>query len=171
MPDSKLKIILDILTNFALTSSVILEPKEKSEVFMITRSDKASSDVMLPVLGYVAAGRPSFSETVPMGEVSWQNDQPRSLSSQYFALRVTGDSMTEDGIFDGNFLVVKFGTGFSNGDIVIAYVNEEPTVKRIYRRGNQVVLQPANSAYEPIEVSLAHTPFRIGGQVIDVIRN
>jgi repressor LexA len=133
--------------------------------------DELSANITLPVLGKISAGQPTFSETNLMGEVTWKTGIPQKRSSEYFALRVTGDSMIEDGIFDGNYLVVKNGTDFSNGDIVIAYVNEEPTVKRIYRRGNQVVLQPANSAYDPIEISLQYTPFRVGGMVIDVIRN
>ena len=138
---------------------------------MNSSHDDLLTQVTLPVLGKISAGQPTFSETNPIGEVTWKTVSHQKHSSEYFALQVTGDSMMEDGIFDGNFIVVKNGTDFSNGDIVIAYVNEEPTVKRIYRRGNQVVLQPANSAYDPIEISLKYTPFRVGGMVVDVIRN
>lgn len=130
-----------------------------------------NNKISLPVLGIIKAGQPTFSESAIMGEVNWSTEIKVKSALDYFALRVSGDSMIEDGIFEGNYVVVKNGTDFSNGDIVIAYVNEEPTVKRIYRRGNEIVLQPANSAYDPIEVSLHHTPFRVGGLVIDVIRN
>ncbi len=138
---------------------------------MTSRNHDPQTNIALPVLGKISAGEPLFSESHPIGEIQWKTESPVRLSSKFFALQVTGDSMIEDGIFDGNHIVVKYGAEFSNGDIVIAYVNDEPTVKRIYRRGDQVILQPANSAYDPIEISLRHTPFRVGGLVVDVIRN
>lgn len=125
----------------------------------------------IPILGKVSAGTPRFSENVDLGFLS--NDATKDMTSNknFFALQIVGDSMIEDGIYDGNYIVVKYTTDFVNGDIVIAYVNEEATVKRIYKRGSKIILQPANSELQAIEVDPAFSEFRVGGKIIDVIRN
>lgn len=125
----------------------------------------------IPVLGQVAAGAPRFSENVALGYLSNPSLQKLSSNKNIFALKIVGDSMIEDGIYNGNYIVVKYTTEFSNGDIVIAYVNEEATVKRIYKRGSKILLQPANSELQAIEVDPSYSEFRVGGKVIDVIRN
>lgn len=125
----------------------------------------------IPILGKVAAGTPRFSENVDLGFVTTMVAKNMALNKNIFALQIVGDSMIEDGIYDGNYIVVKYTTDFTNGDIVIAYVNEEATVKRIYKRGSKIILQPANSELEAIEVDPAFSEFRVGGKVIDVIRN
>lgn len=125
----------------------------------------------IPILGKVAAGAPRFSENLDLGFVTHIDSRELPSNKNIFALQIVGDSMIEDGIYDGNYIVVKYTTEFTNGDIVIAYVNEEATVKRIYKRGSKIILQPANSELEPIEVDPAFSEFRIGGKVIDVIRN
>ncbi len=122
----------------------------------------------VPILGKVAAGTPRFSEQTTLGHIphaKYKSD------SGVFALQIQGDSMIEDGIFDGNYILVRSTTEYSNGDIVIAYVNEEATVKRIYNRGSKIILQPANAELSPIEVDPAYSAFRVGGRVIEVIRN
>jgi repressor LexA len=124
----------------------------------------------VPVLGKVAAGIPRFSESVNLGFISWNPETETSADHTIFALQVSGDSMIEDGIYDGHYIVVKYTADFNNGDIVIAYVNEEPTLKRIYRRGHLITLQPANPAFEPIVINTNHTPIRVGGRVIDVVK-
>ncbi|MBL7958759.1 repressor LexA [bacterium] len=125
----------------------------------------------IPILGKVAAGTPRFSENVDMGFLTSMQAKDMARNKNIFALQIVGDSMIEDGIYDGNYIVVRYTTEFANGDIVIAYVNEEATVKRIYKRGSKIVLQPANSELEPIEIDPAFSEFRVGGKIIDVIRN
>lgn len=125
----------------------------------------------IPILGKVAAGTPRFSESVDMGFLTSMPSKDMARNKNIFALQIVGDSMIEDGIYDGNYIVVRYTTEFANGDIVIAYVNEEATVKRIYKRGSKIVLQPANSELEPIEIDPAFSDFRVGGKIIDVIRN
>jgi repressor LexA len=124
----------------------------------------------IPILGRVAAGMPKFSDSVELGYLQHTSRQYDWSDRDIFALQVSGDSMIEDGIYDGNYIVVRHDRDFRNGDIVIAYVNEEATVKRAYRRGNKIILQPANSELQPIEVNPAVTDFRVGGRVIDVVR-
>ncbi len=125
----------------------------------------------IPVLGQVAAGTPRFMDNVELGYIDNTSAKSLTANKNIFALRIVGDSMIEDGIYDGNYIVVKYTTEFSNGDIVIAYVDEEATVKRIYKRGSKIILQPANSELQPIEVDPSFSEFRVGGKVIDVIRN
>ncbi len=125
----------------------------------------------IPVLGKIAAGTPRFFDETSLGYVHPATTRYSVNDKSLYALQVTGDSMVEDGIFDGNFIIVKNTTDFRNGDIVIAYVNEEATVKRIYRRGTKVTLQPANAELQPVEIDLNYAEFRLGGKVIDVIRN
>lgn len=125
----------------------------------------------IPILGKVAAGTPRFAENANLGFITTLGTKELASNKNIFALQIIGDSMIEDGIFDGNYIIVKYTTEFVNGDIVIAYVNEEATVKRIYKRGSKIILQPANSELEPIEVDPSFSEFRVGGKVIDVIRN
>ena len=125
----------------------------------------------IPVLGKVSAGTPRFSENIDLGFVTTPAFKEMAANKNIFALQIVGDSMIEDGIYDGNYIVVRYTTEFTNGDIVIAYVNEEATVKRIYKRGSKIILQPANSELQPIEVDPTFSDFRVGGKVIDVIRN
>jgi repressor LexA len=125
----------------------------------------------IPILGQVAAGAPRFSESVELGFLHSPVAPNYTAHKNIFALKIVGDSMIEDGIYDGNYIVVKYTTEYTNGDIVIAYVNEEATVKRIYKRGSKIILQPANSELQPLEVDPSFSEFRVGGKVIDVIRN
>ncbi|MBX7153258.1 hypothetical protein K1X84_16645 [bacterium] len=125
----------------------------------------------IPILGKVAAGTPRFSESVELGYLQTVSPSYSSHDRNIFALQIDGDSMIEDGIYHGNYIVVRHTTEFKNGDIVIAYVNEEATVKRIYKRGSKILLQPANAELEPIEVDPQYAAFRVGGRVIDVVRH
>ncbi len=125
----------------------------------------------IPVLGKVAAGTPRFSDSISLGYIHPSSQKYTHGDKNIFALQIVGDSMIEDGIFDGNYIVVKYTSDFANGDIVIAYVNEEATVKRIYKRGSKIILQPANSEMQPVEVDPGFSEFRVGGKVIDVIRH
>lgn len=102
----------------------------------------------LPLVGRVAAGRPVFAsqyveETYPV---------PREFlgGGEGFLLRVKGDSMIDDGILDGDFVIVRRQETADNGDTVVALVDDEATVKRFYRERERIRLQPANSAMEPM---------------------
>jgi len=121
----------------------------------------------IPLLGVVAAGQPI--------EAILSNDvvciPPDLLGRGHtFALRVRGDSMIEEHIADGDFVIVESRRTAENGQTVVALVDgSDATVKRFYREGAQVRLEPANSNYEPIIVSPADR-VSIQGIVIGVIR-
>jgi repressor LexA len=103
----------------------------------------------VPLLGAVAAGRPI--EPFPDEE---SIEVPSSLlgKGEHFVLRVRGDSMIEDGIRDGDYVVVARRPSAQNGQTVVALVRGEATLKRYYNEGARVRLQPANSAMKPLTV-------------------
>jgi repressor LexA len=106
----------------------------------------------IPLLGRVPAGPPALATEV------W--DETFALpagwaTSDAFALRVRGDSMTGAGILDGDVVVVARDLPIRDGDIVVALIGDEATVKRYYREADAVRLEPANPAYPPIRSSEA----------------
>jgi repressor LexA len=127
---------------------------------------KKSAAVDLPLLGEVAAGRPIEAIENP-GTISVPEDLIRRDNS--YVLRVKGDSMIEDGILDGDFVVVEERPAPDNGDTIVAVVEGEATVKRFFREKNgKVRLQPANERLEPIIVK--DKDFSSRGRVVAVLR-
>jgi repressor LexA len=120
----------------------------------------------IPLLGRIAAGRPV--ESVP-DPVSLQFSDFAG-SGETYALEVRGDSMIEDHICSGDFVLVERNTNVRDGEIVVALVDgAETTLKRIYREGEEIVrLQPANSAMEPIRVAAQRVELQ--GKVLAVLR-
>ena len=98
----------------------------------------------IPVVGVVTAGLPILAVENQEGTMSWDGDP------QCFALRVRGESMIEAGIFDGDIIALRQQETAENGDIVVAMIEDEATVKRIYYEPTRVRLQPENSAMKPI---------------------
>jgi len=118
-----------------------------------------------PLLGRVAAGKPIEAvETVDVIEV------PPSMVGQgdHFVLLVKGDSMQEDGILDGDFIIVRKQPAAENGETVVALINNEATVKKYYQRDDSVELRPAHSGMAPIFVHQGD--LRIQGKVVGVMR-
>jgi repressor LexA len=102
----------------------------------------------VPFQGYIAAGRPI--EALPQPELMEVPDFLRSDSPCY-VLQVRGDSMIEEGIFDGDYVIIEQRDHARNGEIVVALINgEEATLKRIEQRPGQVILHPANAAMQPM---------------------
>ncbi len=126
--------------------------------------------VEIPLLGRVAAGEPILA--VEQAEDSVKVDRVLlGGHKEVFALRIVGESMIEDGIFDGDYVFVKKTPTAHKGDIVIALIDEEATCKRYYPEGQRIRFQPANSQMEPIYVH--KKDFRetmILGRVVGVYR-
>lgn len=121
--------------------------------------------VSLPLLGRVAAGAPVLAQE----DIEEVLELPRFLGEgdgQHFALRVSGDSMVNAGILDGDIVVVRQQDWAEDGDIVVALIGEEATLKRFFREQDSVRLQPENDHMEPI---LTREP-RIVGRVTGVLR-
>ncbi len=119
----------------------------------------------IPLVGRIAAGAPILAAENIEDHITIERMFP--MDGRCFALRVKGDSMIEDGIHDGDIVVVRPQRSAENGDIVVALLDDEATVKRFYREKRHVRLQPANSAYAPIVA----TQVEICGRVIGVIRS
>ena len=99
----------------------------------------------IPVVGVVTAGLPILAVENQEGTMAWEGDP------SCFALRVRGDSMINAGILSGDKVVVRPQQSADDGQIVVARIGDEATVKRLRRRGGQVWLMPENDNYEPID--------------------
>jgi len=122
--------------------------------------------IELPVLGFIAAGAPIEPYTDPNATI---NVAPGMLSGKRraFVLQVKGESMIEEGILDGDFVVVEEQNEAKNGDIVVALLeNGTATLKRYFKEATRIKLAPANSKMQPIYA----TNVRIQGKVVGVIR-
>jgi len=120
----------------------------------------------LPLAGIVSAGQPieaiETSDTIPV--------PPAMADEGNFVLRVEGNSMVEDGILDGDYVVVRKQSYAERGQTVVALMGNEATVKRFYKKIDRIELHPANAAMEPIVVGESEE-FSILGVVVGVIRH
>lgn len=138
----------------------VLPPKGRMKQAMA-----AAAGVSLPLVGRIAAGRPV--EALENPESISLNDITRS--KEVFVLEVRGDSMQDEHIVSGDYVLVEKTATAHNGEIVVALVHgSDTTLKRFYQEDDQVRLQPANAAMEPIVVA-AHD-VAIQGRVIGVLR-
>jgi repressor LexA len=135
-----------------------------------SRGIRLPDEIGLPVVGRVAAGNPILAEEniEDHVEIPAAFFRPRAD----FLLRVRGDSMINAGILDGDLLAVHRTPEAANGQVVVARVEDEVTVKRLQRTRSRsrLLLLPENDAYEPIEVDLANQAFAIEGLSVGVIR-
>ncbi|MFH1187051.1 MAG: transcriptional repressor LexA [Candidatus Levyibacteriota bacterium] len=122
--------------------------------------------IELPLMGFIAAGKPLEPHTDPNATL-WVSGSLISGEKTAFSLQVKGDSLIEDGILDGDYVVVEKVQEAKNGDIVVAIVDENlATLKKFYKEGNRVVLKPANSTMEPIYPN----SLTIQGKVVSLVR-
>ena len=125
--------------------------------------------VGVPILGRIAAGVPLLAHENYEGTLKIDvNMLPPG--GNVFALMVSGDSMIDDGIHDGDHLFVRQKTTARDGEIAVVMVDGEATVKRLFREGRQLRLQPANSAMEPIYVDSNSGDVSIIGVAVGVFR-
>ncbi|HLF57239.1 MAG TPA: transcriptional repressor LexA [Thermoanaerobaculia bacterium] len=121
----------------------------------------------LPYLGRIAAGRPieavSGGESISVPPML-RGDSPRD----HYVLRVAGDSMIEEGIHDGDWVVIERRERADSGEMVVALVGDDVTLKRFYPEGESVRLQPANAAMAPLRVPAAD--LRVQGIVVGLMR-
>jgi repressor LexA len=123
----------------------------------------------LPVVGRVAAGNPILAQENIEAHV--RVDARFFKPRADYLLRVKGMSMRDVGILDGDLLVVHKTPSAETGQIVVARLSDEVTVKRLQRRGNRVRLLPANPDFKPIDVDLRTEDFAIEGIGVGVLRN
>jgi len=123
----------------------------------------------LPVIGRVAAGSPMLAEEHVQGR--YQVDPNLFTPRADYLLRVRGMSMRDAGIIEGDLLAVHRTDDARTGQIVVARLADEVTVKRLRRRGHAVQLLPENPEFEPIEIDLRREPLAIEGIAVGIIRN
>ncbi len=127
--------------------------------------EPAPSAAVLPLLGRVAAGRPieaiAQSESIEVPEVLLRGEDN-------FALRVVGDSMVDEGIRDGDIVIVKRQRDALDGQTVVALIGDDATIKQFHRRGARIELRPANERMRPILVD--EGDLQIQGIVVGLIR-
>jgi len=122
----------------------------------------------LPVVGQVAAGSPVLA--IEHIEARHQIDPELFRPRADYLLRVKGSSMRDAGILDGDLLAVHATPEARNGQIVVARLDDEVTVKRIKRQGSRVWLLPENPEFEPLEIDLRHQDLAIEGLGVGVLR-
>ena len=122
----------------------------------------------LPILGTVRAGSPELPHEDIEGYLSL--DQSIANSGGSFYLRIKGDSMKNAGMLPGDLALIRPQTAAENGDIVVALVDGEATVKRFFRDREQVRLQPENEALEPILIAAGSAELTIIGKVVSLFR-
>jgi repressor LexA len=138
----------------------LLPPKGK-----LKQSMAVNTAVVLPLMGRIAAGQPIQAienpETISLADFV--------QSKEVFVLEVRGDSMQDEAILDGDYVLVEKSKTAHNGDIVVAIVNrDDATLKRFYREGDNIRLQPSNAKMKPIVVHASAV--EIQGRVIGVLR-
>lgn len=122
----------------------------------------------LPIVGRVAAGEPILAQE--------HIDDHLHIPAEFFhpkadfLLEVKGDSMIKIGIFNGDLIAVHKTDAARNGQIIVARVNDEVTVKRLEKQKKHIILHPENDSYEPIVVDLKEQEFAIEGLYVGVIR-
>ena len=156
------------LANLEKVGLLRRDPSKPRAIELLDRAVGAVKDAVttsgLPLVGHVAAGQPilaeeNIEEYVQVPEIAGGGDGE-------YLLRIRGDSMEGAGILEGDFVVVRPQDTATDGEIVVALVGEEATVKRFFREEDHVRLQPENDAHEPIRTREA----RILGKVVGVLR-
>ena len=122
--------------------------------------------IELPLMGYIAAGRPLEPHVDPNATFQISASMVTGTKTSY-VLQVKGESMIEDGILDGDFVVIEKVNKANNGEIVVALVDDNlATLKRFYMEDGQIVLRPANAQMEPIYPKT----LKIQGKVVGLVR-
>ncbi len=136
----------------------------------LTLADRAAPVREIPILGRIAAGTPLSSEENREGTLPVAAEWFGSKGDDMFSLRVRGESMVGAHILDGDVVVVRRQDHAQPGEIVVALIDGEATVKRFARDGSAVVLKPENSAMSAIVVRPGENEFRILGKVVGLVR-
>ena len=144
-------------------AGMIVKAKKKTRAISLPHSEDGPPQDTVPILGNVAAGAPILAEECIEDYLTFDTG---GLSGEHFALRVRVESMRDAGILPGDLVVVHQQQRASAGDIVVAMINGEATVKTLRRRDGHVWLMPENPEYEPIPGDHAE----ILGRVTAVVR-
>ena len=135
----------------------------------IMLAGRAAAPVSLPVVGVVRAGTPEPAVEDIQGQCAV--DPSWVKGEGCFFLRVRGDSMIEAHILDGDLALIRPQSSAENGEIVVAIIDGEATLKRFYREAGQIRLQPENAALQPIIVRDGEAETAVVGKLLRIVRN
>ena len=158
--------VQDYIRYLKSSGYIVNDPNSVRGLKPAKQSENDGSLIEIPMHGQVAAGIPIEAlegiETIGI---------PATMvgSGNHFALTVSGDSKIEDGIFDSDVIIIKERVHANNGDTIVATINNEATVKRYYKRSNQIELHPANSSMSPIIIR--DGDFQIKGILVGLYRS
>ena len=144
-------------------AGVIEKGAGKGRAITLTEPPVEAQETRVPIVGNVDAGSPILAEECIEDYLTFDTG---GRSGEYFALRVRGESMLNAGILPGDLVVVRRQQTCNNGEIVVAMIEDEATVKRFSRRNGHIWLLPENDAYSPIDGTYA----QILGKVAAVVR-
>lgn len=140
--------------------------KDKLGVILGNVARAVGPTISLPLMGYIAAGSPLEPHSDPEATLEIASTMIHGKKTSY-ALQVKGNSMIEDGILDGDYVVIEKSDIADNGDIVVALVDDNlATLKKFFKRDGRIVLMPSNRDMEPIYP----TEIKIQGKVVGLIR-
>ena len=154
---------------FEIANLLQVEAKELLDASPYLSKESSSSDtVEIPLIGSVACGLPIYAEENIEAKISISKTLVKNVSD-YFLLRASGDSMNKKGITSGDLLLIKQQQVANHGDLVVALIDDDATVKEFIDNGDTIVLKPhsTNSKHQPIILT---TDFRIQGIVEKVIK-
>ena len=152
------------LANLEKVGLLRRDPTKPRAIELLVDKAKRAIRPGLPLVGHVAAGEPILAEE----NIEEYVQVPSVIGAEQgdYVLTVKGDSMRDAGILEDDYVVVSQTDDADNGEIVVALIEDEATVKRFYREKDRVRLQPANKAYKPIRTRDA----KVLGKVIGVFR-
>ncbi|BDM62878.1 LexA repressor [Shewanella sp. NFH-SH190041] len=157
------------LKALARKGCIEIMPGTSRGIRLIQEESSNDDDAGLPLIGQVAAGEPILAQEHV--EQYYQVDPAMFRPSADFLLRVRGDSMKNIGILEGDLLAVHKMQEARNGQVVVARVEDDVTVKRFEKQGELVYLHAENENYAPIKVDLRYQHLTIEGLAVGVIRN
>ena len=148
------------------------EPRARS-ISLLDAMAPFQQAMRVPIVGRIRAGSPVLAQEQVEGHLvidgGWIGAAPSMDATQHFALKVQGESMIQAGILDGDYVIVRQQPSAEDGEIVVALLGDEATVKRLFKEENRIRLQPAHPTMEPIIVDPPQG-LTILGKVVAVFR-
>ena len=145
-------------------------PRRASRTLVPADRAVSGGTTAVPILGRIAAGQPLLAEQNLEGTLPIAASALRGRGDDFFALRVRGESMINAHIVEGDLVLVRRQESAEVGDIVVAMLDNEATVKRFARDGQRIVLKPEHPTMEPISIAPGEREFKILGKVVGVVR-
>lgn len=157
------------LKALAKKQAIEIIPGASRGIRILLKDEAANEDAGLPLIGQVAAGSPILAQEHV--EAHYQVDPNMFRPQADFLLRVSGESMKDIGIMDGDLLAVHKTQDVHDGQVVVARVDDDVTVKRLERKGATVLLHAENEEFSSIKVDLTSQHLAIEGVAVGIIRN